>query len=160
MTADPTSTYFPLLSLLLWLPVAGALVCLSCYRKPEASRWIALATAAILFVLSLTAIGYTNEAAGWFLYEDANWVETFGIRYTLGMDGISLLLIILTAFLQLIAIMISWQQDKYQPLFFALVLTLETAIIGVFLALDLILFYSVLGTDVDPDVFSYRCLGL
>lgn len=141
MTADPTSAYFPMLSLLLWLPVAGAFACLGFYRKPEASRWFALVTALSVFVLSLIAASYTTGTAGWFLFEDARWIEPFGIRYTLGMDGISLLMVILTAFLQLIAILVSWRQDKNQPLFFALVLILETAIIGVFLALDLILFY-------------------
>lgn len=140
MTIDP-SLQVPLLSLLLWLPILGALLCLVFYQVPTASRWVALGSAAVVFILSLTACFYATGSAGWFLYEDVNWVESFGIRYTLGMDGIALLLVILTAFLQLVAVLISWQQDKYQPLFFALILVLETAIIGVFLALDLMLFY-------------------
>lgn len=141
MTADPTSVQFPLLSLLLWLPVAGALLCLAFYRKAEASRWLALGTAGLVLIVSLAATACTSAGGEWLLFEDYSWIDAFGIRYTLGMDGISLLLVILTAFLQLVAILVSWQQDRYQPLFFALLLMLETAIIGVFLALDLILFY-------------------
>lgn len=141
MTADPLSAHYPLLSLLLWLPVAGSLLCLAAYRKPETSRWLALTTAAAVFLLSLLAAGSFTAGSGWFLFEDYSWIDGFGIRYTLGMDGISLLLVILTAFLQLVAVLVSWRQDKYRPLFFALLLVLETAVIGVFLALDLILFY-------------------
>ncbi|MCW8858265.1 MAG: NADH-quinone oxidoreductase subunit M [Deltaproteobacteria bacterium] len=140
MTAD-SSLQFPLLSLLLWLPILGALLCLLWYKAPAASRWIALGTSTAVFVLSLVAGLYSTGSAGWFLYEDASWIEHFGIRYTLGMDGISLLLIILTAFLQLVAVVISWDQDKFSALFFALILVLGTGIMGVFLALDLILFY-------------------
>ncbi|MDX2480468.1 MAG: NADH-quinone oxidoreductase subunit M [Desulfuromusa sp.] len=140
MTAD-TFIQFPVLSLLLWLPLVGTLLCLAGYKSPQAGRWLALGTTTVVFALSLFLVFSLERSAGWMLFEDYNWIEPFGIRYTLGMDGISLLLIVLTAFLQVVAVLISWNQEKSPGLFFALILILETGIIGVFLALDLILFY-------------------
>ncbi len=136
-----TPFQFPLLSLMLWLPVLGAVLCLVCYKKPDLPRWVALITTALVFLLSLVAISAEPAASGWRLLEDCSWIPSLGIRYSLGMDGISLLLVILTTFLQLVAIVISWRQDKFPVLFFPLLLILETGIIGVFIALDLVLFY-------------------
>ncbi|HEY5674094.1 MAG TPA: NADH-quinone oxidoreductase subunit M [Malonomonas sp.] len=137
-----TTTGLPFLSLLLWLPLLGALLCLLCYRSATVCRWLTLGTTILVLLVSLwlAFAGSTGEA-GWLLFEDRSWIEPFGIRYTLGLDGISLLLILLTAFLQVIAVLISWDMRKHPAFFFALVLLLETGIIGVFLALDLVLFY-------------------
>ncbi len=140
MTADMTSQ-FPLLSLLLWLPLAGGLLCLLSGRSPGAPRWLAAGTALLVLLLTLVAATVGPATENWLLFEDRSWIEAFGIRYTLGLDGISLLLIVLTAFLQLVAVFVSWDQERSPGLFFALLLLLETGIIGVFLALDLILFY-------------------
>ena len=140
MTAELT-TEFPLLSLLLWLPVAGAVLCLAAYRSAAACRWLALGTTSLVLILSLWGWATVDGSGNWYFYEDFKWIAAFGIRYTLGMDGISLLLVVLTAFLQVVAVLISWQQEKAVGLFFALLLILETGIIGVFLALDLVLFY-------------------
>ncbi len=136
------ATDFSILSLLLWLPVAGALVCLvTGSRAPSVPRWIALVTAVLVLVGALLLMLVHDRSGGWMLLEDRTWIEAFGIRYTLGLDGISLLLIVLTAFMQVMAVLVSWRQDKAPQVFFALLLVLETAVIGVLLALDLILFY-------------------
>ncbi len=140
MIAD-TSTNFPILSLLLWLPLLGSLLCLVWRKSPNACRWLALGTTSLLLVVSIGLAMSVDPVGGWLKYEDYRWIETFGIRYTLGLDGISLLLILLTAFLQVIAVLISWDMRYHPALFFALVLVLETGIIGVFLALDMVLFY-------------------
>jgi NADH-quinone oxidoreductase subunit M len=141
MTAD-SCIAFPLLSLMLWLPLLGALICLLLYKSANSCRLVALMTNLLVLLLALVvAFSFDAGASGWILYEDYAWIERFGIRYTLGMDGISLLLVILTAFLQLIAVLISWRVEHYPAFFYALILTLGTAILGVFLALDLILFY-------------------
>lgn len=133
---------FPFLSLLLWLPLVGTLLCLVFRKSAKSCRWLALATTLLVLVLSLTmALTVESSTGGWLLYEDYRWIETFGIRYTLGLDGISLLLILLTAFIQVIAVLISWRVSSHPAYFYALVLVLETAIIGVFLALDLVFFY-------------------
>lgn len=133
---------FPLLSLLLWLPVGGVLLCLLFRKSPESCRLLALATNLLVLALGVVIVFTIDPgSSGWLLYEDYPWIDTFGIRYTLGMDGISLLLVLLTAFLQVIAVLISWQTERHPAFFFALILLLGTAINGVFLALDLVLFY-------------------
>ncbi|PLX86203.1 MAG: NADH-quinone oxidoreductase subunit M [Desulfuromonas sp.] len=140
MTPD-VATPFPLLSLLLWLPLGGTLLCLLLRHSSNLCRWISLLTTLTVLVVALGMAVSSIGGSGWLFYEDAAWIEPFGIRYTLGMDGISLLLVLLTALLQVAAILISWRQKQRPALFYALVLVMETGIIGVFLSLDLILFY-------------------
>lgn len=133
---------FPILSLLLWLPLVGTLLCLLFRKSASVCRWLALVITLSVLLLGLgLAVWADTGVGGWLYYEDYRWIEAFGIRYTLGMDGISLLLVLLTAFLQVIAVLISWRVDYHPALFYALILVLGTAIIGVFLALDLVLFY-------------------
>lgn len=141
MTAE-TAMNFPLLSLLLWLPLGGVLLCLIFRKSVESCRLLALATNLLVLAIGL-GIAFTADtgSGGWLIYEDYSWIEQFGIHYTLGMDGLSLLLVLLTAFLQVIAVLISWRIDYHPVFFFSLILMLGTAFIGVFLALDLILFY-------------------
>lgn len=137
-----TFTSLPYLSLLLWLPLVGTLLCLLFSRSAQACRWLALVTTGLVLVIAIgLALSLPTDTGSWLLYEDRAWIPAFGVRYILGMDGISLLLILLTAFLQLVAVLVSWTQERYVSLFYALILVLETGIIGVFLALDLVLFY-------------------
>jgi len=140
MTAD-MSANFPLLTLILWLPVAGALLCLLWRKSPRACRWLALATTVAVLFLAIGAGFFPADTTGWRLFEDYSWIESFGVRYTLGMDGISLALILLTAVLNVAAVLISWEEEKHPALLYALLLVMETGIIGVFLAFDLLLFY-------------------
>ena len=158
MTAD-IGTSSPILSLLLWLPVAGAVLCFASYRSAVLARWVALATALLVLLLSLACVAYPAGSDGWMLLTDLSWIEAFGIRYSLGMDGISLLLVILTAFLQLVAVLISWDQEKYPALLFGLLLLLEAGIIGVFLALDLVLFYLLWELMLIPTFFLIGIWG-
>jgi len=158
MTAD-IGTSLPLLSLLLWLPVAGAGLCFVSYRSAQLARWVALLTALLVLLLSLACLLCPAGPDGWMLLTDRPWIEAFGIRYSLGMDGISLLLVILTAFLQLVAVLISWDQEKYPALLFGLLLLLEAGIIGVFLALDLVLFYLLWELMLIPTFFLIGIWG-
>lgn len=132
---------FPWLSLVIWLPLFGTLLCLAFRHRSEECRWVCLATTLCVLGISLWMFAQRPDPAGWYFYEDYPWIGTLGIRYTLGMDGISLLMVLLTAFLQVIAVVISWHQKKHAALFFALLLLMESGILGVFLALDLVLFY-------------------
>ncbi len=134
-------TGFPILSLVLWLPFLGTLLCLVFRHSALACRWLALLTTlTVLILVTWLFVGLPAES-GWLLKEDYAWIPSFGIRYSLALDGISLLMISLTALLQVAAVLISWKQKQHPALFYALVLILETGIIGVFLATDLILFY-------------------
>ncbi len=79
---------------------------------------------------------------GFFLFEDVSWIDGFGIRFTLGMDGISLLMVIMTALLTIIAMLVSWRTITHRTvLHYILLLVMESSILGVFLSLDLFLFY-------------------
>jgi NADH-quinone oxidoreductase subunit M len=139
---------FPLLSLLIFVPLCGSLLLCAFSRSAAVARPVALAFAGAEFVLSAWACsafslsGVAPAPAGFFCLEDAAWVERFGIRYTLGMDGISLVMVVLTTFITVIAVLVSWNGIKERvALYFALLLAMEAGILGVFLSLDLFLFY-------------------
>ena len=101
---DPVvATYpeFPWLTLLLVLPLIGSVLCWLHRHQPEECRWYALSVTLVVFALSVWLfIDAPQSGLRWFLYEDVAWIERFGIRYTLGLDGLSLLMVALTAFLQ------------------------------------------------------------
>lgn len=142
MTVVSGLPQFPWLTLLIFLPLSGALLCLLHHSRPEECRWLALATtAATLGITIYLFVCYGQGGSGWLLYEDAAWIPRYGIRFTLGLDGISLLLVLLTAFLQVIAVLISWPVKQHVSFFFTLVLILEATLMGTFLSLDLMLFF-------------------
>ena len=131
------------LSWVLWTPLAGALV-LAAFpnSRPALIRgWTLFASiVAFAFSLGMLASFHTGQA-GMQMVEQHRWIPAFGATYKLGVDGISLFLVILTTFLIPICVLASWKIDKSPKLFMGLLLALETAVIGVFLAGDLLLFY-------------------
>jgi len=131
-----------LLSLLIFLPVAGA--CLLVFiRNADAARWIAVvfSLAELALCIPLLANFDTTTAAMQF-GESMPWIAAWNINYKLGIDGISILFVALTALLTTISIMVSWSaiQDRVRE-FMVAMLFLEAGMIGVFAALDLFLFY-------------------
>jgi NADH-quinone oxidoreductase subunit M len=136
---------FPLLSLLIFLPVVGALVLASMPReREEGLKRVALVTAFLTFLVSVAAWGVfdSNRDEQYQLVERYTWIPQLGISYHLGIDGLSLLLVVLTTFLTAIAILSAWTAVERRVKEFMIFLRLlETGMIGVFLALDLILFY-------------------
>ncbi|MBU5611961.1 complex I subunit 4 family protein [Geomonas azotofigens] len=140
------TSLIPILTLLIFLPLCGSLLVFALRRSEAAARGVALAfglaeLALCLWPLALTGEKAAGAPAGYFLYQDAAWIERFGIRYTLGMDGISLVMTLLTAFITLIAVLSAWQVKERAGLFFSLLLALQAAVQGLFLSLDLFLFY-------------------
>ncbi|PMP73334.1 MAG: NADH:ubiquinone oxidoreductase subunit M, partial [Chloroflexus aggregans] len=144
---------FPLLSLILWLPAAGALVLLFVPRaNAELARRVSLATMVVVFLLSLllplrfetnplqtTVVGASPVMQ---FVEEVPWLPIVGATYSLGIDGISLWLVMLTTFLGPIVVLSTWDSvHKDVRNFQILLLILQTAMIGVFLAQDLLLFY-------------------
>jgi len=140
-----------LLSILLFLPAAGALALLF-VPTPKSVRWTALGTTLLAFVFSLVLIlpfdahsaGAGGNAAGHGgvrFAEHAALIPSFHVFWLLGIDGLSLPLILLTTFIFPLTCAASWKLDKSIKAYFALVLLLESAILGVFLSLDLVLFY-------------------
>jgi NADH-quinone oxidoreductase subunit M len=138
----------PLLTLLILLPLAGAICLIPLRKQVGVAKFAALAIASIELILGCLAWPAANTAPptgappGFFLYQDISWIDSFGIRFTLGMDGISLLLVIMTALLTIIAMLVSWRSITYRTvLHYMMLLVMESTIVGVFLTLDLFLFY-------------------
>ncbi|MGH2783889.1 MAG: NADH-quinone oxidoreductase subunit M [Actinomycetota bacterium] len=127
----------------LWLPLAGAIVLAFFPRERHAAiRWWALATSIGTLGTALAILArFDKSDAGFQLVERHEWIKAFGASYKIGVDGISLWLVVLTAFLFPICVLASWNVTKNPKLFMGLLLGLETAILGVFLSMDLLLFY-------------------
>jgi len=133
-----------LLDLLIAIPMIGFIVTLLIPRVMEnAIRLITLVFSLVAFAVSLgLAIGYQAGQSGRQFVTDVIWIQNPEIHYHVGVDGLSLWLIILSTFLTPIAILISWRSiHKQAKEFFALLLLLEFGLVGVFAAWDLFLFY-------------------
>ncbi len=131
-----------ILTLVTFIPLAGALLVLLLPRRARDIRWFALIVSLLTFVLSLHLPAHFARGQGFQFEVDVPWIPAPNIHYHLGLDGISLWLVVLTTFLTPLCVLISWRSiDDRVKEFFALLLALETALIGVFLSLDLFLFY-------------------
>jgi NADH-quinone oxidoreductase subunit M len=132
----------PILSGLIFLPLAGALL-LPLLRDPRAAKGWALAVTLAVAALSLALhAGFDASTAKYQFGEDRAWIPWLKIRYTLGVDGISLLLVLLTTLLMPACVLCSWRAvEKRVREFLACLLVMETAMLGVFCALDFVLFY-------------------
>ncbi|TIW93727.1 NADH-quinone oxidoreductase subunit M, partial [Mesorhizobium sp.] len=139
-------TAWPILSLVTFLPLVGVLLILFINDDSENARRniraIALWTTSITFVISLFIWkGFDNSQAGFQFVEKAAWLDS-GISYHMGVDGISMLFVILTTFLMPLCILASWEAiEKRVKAYMIAFLLLETLMIGVFCALDIVLFY-------------------
>ena len=138
---------FPLLSLITWLPLLGGVIILS-LRGEEAlvaanARWAALWTSLIVFALSLLLWSeFDPSEAGFQFVENVPWLPEFGVGYRMGVDGISVLFVLLSTLLTPICILSSWDAVKKNVREYMLVfLVLETMMVGTFCALDFVVFY-------------------
>jgi NADH-quinone oxidoreductase subunit M len=132
-----------ILTLVTFTPLAGGLLLMLVPRRDRDIRIFALVISLLTFVLSLHLPVYFHRTQLGFQYEiDRQWVSTPNIHYHMGVDGISLWLVVLTTFLTPLCVLISWKSiHERVKEFFILLLILETALIGVFTSLDLFLFY-------------------
>ncbi len=134
----------PLLTLVVFSPLAGALMLALLPREPASwLRRAALVFALVPFALSLAVLRrFQVGRADFQLAERAAWIPQWGVEYRLGVDGVSLLLVLLTTFLTVIVALASWGDiHRRVKEFFALLLVLETGMLGTFLATDMFLFY-------------------
>ena len=134
----------PILSLTIWLPIIGGmLVFASGNQAATASRWTALTVAILTFVVSLALwSGFDTATAEMQFVERSSWIALFNIEYYLGVDGISMPLIILTTFVSIFVIIAGWEVIQYKPAsYMAAFLIMEGVMVGVFSALDAMLFY-------------------
>ena len=133
-----------LLTIVTFLPIAGIVVLLVGGRslRDDVAKVIGLVTTIATFLASLAVYGRFDVAAeGYQMVERAEWVPSIGLGYALGIDGLSLWLVLLTTFLFPIATLASWRIDSDVRLYMIAMLALETAVVGSFLALDLLLFF-------------------
>ena len=149
----------PILSLIVFTPVLGVIALLF---VPSGShrliRWVALAAALASFAFSLALLGYQPDGAEFQFREDLPWIPAFGMRYTLGVDGISALLVLLTTLLSVVAILYSWAPIRLRVKeYYAAMLLLMTGMLGVFVALDLFLFYVFWEVSLFP---MYLIIGI
>jgi len=139
-------TDWPILSTVTFLPLVGAFIILLIRDDGRAARRnirnVALLTTAFTFVLSLFVwAGFNPNDPGFQMVEKHDWLDS-GISYHMGVDGISMLFVILTTFLMPLCILASWEAiEKRVKEYMIAFLILETLMIGVFTALDLVLFY-------------------
>src|SRR5690606_35826050 len=134
---------WPLLSVLVWLPIAGGVALLAIGRQSAVlTRWLALVFAALTFLLSLPLWTGFDPHGGMQFVERVPWIPVFGIEYALGVDGIAMPLIILTTFSTLIVVLAGWDTITDKPsVYYACFLIMEGIMNGVFAAMDAILFY-------------------
>ncbi len=141
-TAVASSAAFPLLTALILVPAAGAVLTLLVPgRRPELTRVVGYVTSAAVFGLAIyLLVQFETDHAGYQFVSSHEWMPALGIRWTLGVDGISLFMVALTALLIPISLLASHELEKPKSFTFWMLL-LEMAVIGVFLALDAILFF-------------------
>lgn len=147
-----------LLTILILLPVIGAIAGVVYGLVPSRNethyRWIALLFSLVTFALSLLLLnnaGTGDASAGFRFEQNVSWIGEIGARYHLGVDGISLWLVLLTTLIMPIAVISSWHAvEKRQLAFYTFMLLLEAAMIGVFVSLDLLLFYLFFEASLVP----------
>ncbi|MBF0183649.1 MAG: NADH-quinone oxidoreductase subunit M [Magnetococcales bacterium] len=133
-----------MLSLVTFLPLVGALVIFFAVKESaKLARYLALGTSLLTFLVSLQILnGFDSASAAFQFMEEAAWLPAYGITYRMGVDGISLPFVLLTALLTPICILASWESIQTQVKgYMVAFLALESFVIGVFCALDFILFY-------------------
>ncbi len=154
---------FNYLSTILFLPAAGALVIVLLKNKDEmVTKRLALVFTAIPLALAIYLFVAFDRSFGAPLVqfqENYLWIAPLNAHYHLGVDGLSMPLLLLTTFLGFLAVLISWKVHERTREFFAWLLLLETSIIGVFVSLDLLLFFIMWEIEVIPMYFLISIWG-
>ena len=143
MNPEPLQSALPLLSLIVWLPIIGGLLTLAFgNERANAARWFATAVATLTLLACVPLFsGFDMTTPAMQFVEDRAWIPAFDIRYHLGADGISVPLIGLTALTSVLVLIGAWNVEKRVNQYYAAFLILEGLMVGVFAALDSMLFY-------------------
>ena len=135
---------FPILSTLIFLPVAGAALLLLISRsKEKLVKWVSLGISIITFLVSLLLLTNFDKTTHLMQFTERHaWIPAWNMNYSLGLDGISVLFVLLSTLITILCILISWNSIKMKiKEFYISLLFLEGAMIGVFCSLDFMLFY-------------------
>jgi NADH-quinone oxidoreductase subunit M len=136
-----------ILTIVTFLPLIGVVLILLLNQGENESedkiKWLALGTSIVTFVVSLIILGmFKTDVSGLQMVEQANWIPSWGIQYYLGIDGLSILMVLLTTFISVVSIAASWTAIGHQvKQYYIFMLLMEIGMMGVFLAQDLFLFY-------------------
>src|SRR5574341_706820 len=157
---EEQASAFPTLSCILFLPVAGAAV-LWLFDDEDMVRTSALTIALVELALSLfVLLRFVPDSAAMQFAEHVRWIPALGISYHLGVDGISVLFVGLTAFLTVLIVIYSWDTVRHQLKgYFMALLALETTTMGIFVSLDLILFFVFWELMLIPSYFLIKLWG-
>jgi NADH-quinone oxidoreductase subunit M len=153
-----------LLTILILLPVVGALATLghaAFWKQESGLKWITLGFTLVSFLLSLFLILDKGSAnASGFFEQNVSWIRAINTNYHVGVDGLSLWLVILTTFIMPIAVLSTWHAvEKRSAAFYVFLLLLESAMIGVFVSLDLLVFYLFFEASLVPMFFLIGIWG-
>src|SRR5512145_450210 len=145
-----------MLSFIIFSPLAAAAACLLVPRSRESSvKWVALLGSLVTFVATIALLVLFDKDDGGFQYtERVTWIDSeaagFELQYLLGVDGLSVALVVLTGLLTVVSVLVSFAIGFRQREYFFWLLVLEAGVLGVFCALDLILFFLFWEVELVP----------
>jgi NADH-quinone oxidoreductase subunit M len=154
-----------LLTILILLPVIGAISVVGhqmFWKQESHLKWVTLFWTLVNFALSLFLIAERGaaSASGFFFEQNVPWIRAINTNYHVGVDGLSLWLVVLTTFIMPIAVLSTWHAVEKRPTaFYAFLLLLESAMIGVFCSLDLLVFYLFFEASLVPMFFLIGIWG-
>jgi NADH-quinone oxidoreductase subunit M len=154
-----------LLTILILFPVFGAAATLAhqmFWKQESQLKWVTLVFTIINFLLSLLLVTDKNtaSASGFFFEKNVPWISAINTNFHLGVDGLSLWLVVLTTFIMPISILSTWNAVEKRPTaFYVFLLLLESAMIGVFVSLDLLVFYLFFEASLVPMFFLIGIWG-
>src|SRR4051812_18219747 len=159
----------PWLTILLLVPAVGAVLVAALPRsRPLLAKQVTLAITLVELVLTIVMCVQFDQGQGGFQFaQKHSWISAFGVSYSVGVDGIALVLIALSAVLVPVVVLASWDEvddlvaagRRSAPTFFALVLVLQAAMVGVFAATDVFLFYVFFEAMLIPMYFLIGSYG-
>jgi NADH-quinone oxidoreductase subunit M len=150
-----------LLTILIVLPIVGAVITLLLGRQESNLKWVTLGVTLVNFLVSLAMFANTQAGSGGFWFEkNIPWIHAINTNYHIGVDGLSFWLVILTTFIMPIAVLSTWHAvEKRRTAFYVFLLLLESAMIGVFVSLDMLVFYLFFEASLIPMFFLIGIWG-
>ncbi|MEW5803679.1 MAG: NADH-quinone oxidoreductase subunit M [bacterium] len=149
----------PLLSLIIWTPILGAIAIFFLPGKESSAKKIALVSTAIPLILSIYLLFHFQLNQDYQFVENVIWVKGLGVSYFLGVDGLNLSLVLLVSLLSFLVVMAMHQEEYRLRAFYSCLLLMECGLLGVFLSLDLILFYVFWEVVLIPGYFLIGIWG-